>query len=147
MEELLLKTSIVYRQTISKRDLQEELTVCFEQLDFNKLKILIEEEALFEEQSKRLFLEKYKKVFSYIKSKQQVNILYRGKSTCNFCQKGSEVISFSNEQGGIHFGIRFHYECGVLLDILECNSFEGFFRSLIPSQRTAYAVPFVLKDD
>lgn len=146
MSDLLTSTTSIYRQSSNDFDLKEELIQCFERLDIEGIKSLVDRDDIFEEKTKWLFLAKYQKMFSYIKQVQGFNNLYRGKSTCEHCQVGNQVISFNNLAGGSHFGIMFKEDNGMVTDIMECNVFNGFFRSLINKQSTKYAVPFVFQD-
>lgn len=146
MSELLTSTKTIYRQSISDFDLKEELIQRFEKLDIDGIKSLVERDDIFEEKTKWLFLARYQKMFKHIQQVQGFQTLYRGKSNCELCQLGHQVISFNNAAGGAHFGIMFKEEKGMVTDILECNAFNGFFRSLITEQSTEYAVPFVFQD-
>lgn len=143
MSDLLTSTTITYRKSVNDFDLKEELIQCFEKLDIEGIKSLVERDDIFEEKTKWLFLARYQKIFTYVQQVQGFNTLYRGKSNCEHCQLGQQVVSFNNSSGEAHFGIMFKEENGIVTDILECNAFTGFFRSLISSQSTAYAIPFV----
>jgi hypothetical protein len=146
MSDLLTSTTTTYRQAVNDFDLKEKLIQCFEKLDIEGIKSLVEHDDIFEEKTKWLFLARYQKIFNYIQQVQGFQTLYRGKSTCEVCHLGHQGVSFNNRTGGSHFGIMFKEENGMVTDILECNSFTGFFRSLIAEQSTEYAVPFVVRD-
>jgi hypothetical protein len=143
MSTLLTSTTTLYREKNNDNDLKGKLIYCFEQLDIEGIKMLVERDDIFEEKTKWLFLARYQKIFRYIREVQGFQTLHRAKSICELCQAGHQVISFTNSKGGTHFGIMFKEEGGMLTDIFECNAFTGFFRSLIDEQSTIYAVPFV----
>jgi len=140
----LIKTTERYRKSEPQFDLEAEFIRYFEQLDIDGLTKLAVQEDIFDESMKYQLLARYSKVFSYIREVQGINELKSRKTICNGCEQGREVISFVNELGFAHFGIYFEKENGVIIEVGQCSDFDGYFRSLIESQSTAYAVPILL---
>ena len=140
----LIKTTERYRISEPQFDLEAEVIRCFEQLDIEGLTKLVLQEDLFDESMKYRLLDRYKKVFTYIREVQGINELKSRKTSCNGCEQGREVISLVNELGYAHFGIYFEKENGIIIEVGQCSDFNGYFRSLIESQSTAYAIPIIL---
>jgi len=140
----LIKTTERYRKSEPQFDLEAEVIGCFERLDIEGLTKLVLQEDIFDESMKYQLLARYKKVFTYIREIQGINELKSRKTSCNGCEQGREVISFVNQLGFAHFGIYFEKEDGVIIEVGQCSDFNGFFRSLIESQSTEYALPITL---
>jgi hypothetical protein len=109
-----------------------------ENMDILKLEELLTEEAVFENKGKWDFLTEFRNRFNHIRQ-LGFSKLYRGTAYCKVCIKGSEVISFKNESGGIHFGLAVKKEEDKISEIIDCRAFDNFLRSLIPSQSSKYA--------
>ena len=138
----LIKTTERYRNSDPQFDLESEVVGCFERLDIEGLTKLVLQEDIFDESMKYRLLDRYKKVFTYIREVQGFNELKSKKTFCNGCEQGREVISFVNHLGFAHFGIYFEKEDGVIFEVGQCSDFNGYFRSLIESQNTQYAIPY-----
>ena len=141
----LIKTTERYRKSEPQFDLEAEAIRCFEQLDMEGLTKLVLQEDIFDESMKYQLLARYQKVFTYIREVQGFNELKSKRTFCNGCEPGREVISFVNHLGFAHFGIYFQKENGVTAEVGQCSDFNGYFRSLIESQSTAYALPNSLR--
>ncbi len=142
----LLLTTEQYRRNEPNFNLEAEIVRCFEQLDIDGLNSLVNQEGLFDESIKWRSLAMYKKVFANLRELQGINELRSKKAICNGCEQGKEVISFVNQLGYAHFGIYFEKENGVIIEVGQCSDFNGYFRSLIESQSTAYAIPINMND-
>ena len=140
----LIKTTERYRKSEPQFDLEAEVIRCFERLDIEGLTKLVLQEDIFDEIMKYRLLDRYNKVFTYIREVQGINELKSRKTNCNGCEPGREVISFVNHLGFAHFGIYFEKENGVIIEVGQCSDFNGYFRSLIESQSTKYATPITL---
>lgn len=140
----LIKTTERYRKSEPQFDLEAEVIRCFERLDIEGLTKLVLQEDIFDETMKYRLLDRYNKVFTYIREVQGINELKSRKTNCNGCEPGREVISFVNHLGFAHFGIYFEKENGVIIEVGQCSDFNGYFRSLIESQSTKYATPITL---
>jgi len=141
----LIKTTEQYRKSETQFDLEAEVIRCFEQLDIEGLTKLVLQEDIFDEAMKYRLLDRYKKVFTYIRDVQGFNELKSKQTICNGCEQGREVISFVNHLGFAHFGIYFQKENGAITEVGQCSGFNGYFRSLIESQNTEFAVPIIVK--
>jgi len=140
----IIKTTEQYRKSEPQFDLEAEVISCFERLDIEGLTKLVLQEDIFDESMKYRLLDRYKKVFSYIREVQGINELKSRNTICNGCEKGREVISFVNQLGFAHFGIYFQKENGVIIEVGQCSDFNGYFRSLIESQSTEFALPITM---
>ena len=100
----LIKTTERYRKTEPQFDLEAKVIGCFERLDIEELTKLVLQEDIFEESMKYRLLDRYNKIFTYIREVQGINELKSQKNCCNGCKPGREVISFVNRLGYAHFG-------------------------------------------
>ena len=140
----LIKTTERYRKSEPQFDLEAEVIRCFEQLDIDLLANLVLQEDIFEEAMQFPLLARYKKVFTYIREVQGINELKSRNTICNGCEQGRDVISFVNHLGFAHFGIYFQKENGIIIEVGQCSDFNGYFRSLIESQNTQFAIPIAM---
>jgi len=140
----LIKTTERYRNSDPQFDLESEVVGCFERLDIEGLTKLVLQQDLFDESMKYRLLDRYKKVFTYIREVQGINELKSRNTICNGCEQGREVISFVNHLGFAHFGIYFEKENGIIIEVGQCSDFNGYFRSLIESQNTQFAIPIAM---
>lgn len=134
MTTSLLLTKTAQDDTLVNLSIKEAFIVACEKLDILAIEKLITEEDNFEDKGKWSFLNKYKGRFDNIRDKHGVQELFRGTGSCGNCYKGQQVISFRDVKNDIYFGFLFREENNVVVDIWECNWFDGFFRSLITSQ-------------
>ena len=137
----LIKTTERYRKSEPQFDLEAEVIGCFERLDIEGLTKLVLQEDIFDESMKYWLLDRYNKFFIYIREVQGINELKSRKTRCNGCEQGREVISFVNHLGFAHFGIYFEKESGIITEVGQCSDFNGYFRSLIESQSSKFAIP------
>jgi len=134
MTTSLLLTKTAQDDTLVNQSIKEAFIVACEKLDISAIEKLITEADNFEEKGKWSFLSKYKSRFDDIRNKHGVQELFKGTGSCRICYKGQQVVSFRDKKNDIYFGFLFREENNVVVDIWECNSSDGFSRSLIPSQ-------------
>lgn len=134
MTTSLLLTKTAQDNNLVNQSIKEAFITACENLDISAIEKLITEEDHFEERGKWSFLSKYKSRFDNIRDKHGIQELFRGTGSCGNCYKGQQVVSFRDVKNDTYFGFLFREENNVVVDIWECNWFDGFFRSGLPGQ-------------
>lgn len=134
MTNTLTLTKSAQLDIVINSSIKEAFITACEKLDITAIEKVLTEDDLFENKNKWEFLAKYKARFDKIKHEKGITKLISGDAKCGNCYLGKNVVSFTDTDNKIYFGFLFREEDGVIVDIWECNWFDGFFRSAIPSQ-------------
>ena len=112
-------TTILFQKNkpmLEREDIVEQIIKACESFEFDKIVLLVKDEANFDLKGQNVFLAEMKSIFKRAKTKKIKEVI-PSVSFCNLCFFKEEIVTFSTSGNKPQFALMFNTDDGYVKDI------------------------------